>query len=107
VGRPCHQRGVRRRLAVADGWAPSLVATGLTGHSATKTNKKDDPISSIPAERGGNIEDPPKEDCVTRCVQRAFLLGDGKGDSKLWIENRLRELAEIFPGAPGLTAPWR
>jgi hypothetical protein len=34
--------------------------------------------------------------CVTRCVRRAFLLGEGKGDRKLWIENRLRELAEIF-----------
>jgi hypothetical protein len=34
--------------------------------------------------------------CVTRCVRRAFLLGEGPNDRKLWIENRLRELAEIF-----------
>src|SRR6185437_9016313 len=34
--------------------------------------------------------------CVTRCVRRAFLLGEGHDDRKLWIESRLRELAEIF-----------
>ena len=34
--------------------------------------------------------------CITRCVRRAFLLGEGPNDRKLWIENRLRELAEIF-----------
>jgi hypothetical protein len=44
---------------------------------------------------------------VSRCVRRAFLLREGEGDRKLWIENRLREPAEIFPGAPGLAASWR
>jgi hypothetical protein len=34
--------------------------------------------------------------CVTRCVRRAFLLGDGTSDRKEWIENRIEELAEIF-----------
>jgi REP element-mobilizing transposase RayT len=34
--------------------------------------------------------------CVTRCVRRAFLLGEGTGDRKGWIEGRLQELAEIF-----------
>jgi hypothetical protein len=34
--------------------------------------------------------------CVTRCVRRAFLLGEGAGNRKQWIENRLEELAEIF-----------
>ena len=34
--------------------------------------------------------------CVTRCVQRAFLLGEGMHDRKSWIEHRLEELAEIF-----------
>jgi REP element-mobilizing transposase RayT len=34
--------------------------------------------------------------CVTRCVRRARLLGDGTTDRKTWIDNRLRELAEIF-----------
>ena len=34
--------------------------------------------------------------CTTRCVRRAFLLGEGANDRKTWIENRLRELAEIF-----------
>src|SRR5262245_65664511 len=34
--------------------------------------------------------------CITRCVRRAFLLGDGPADRKLWIAHRLTELAEIF-----------
>jgi hypothetical protein len=34
--------------------------------------------------------------CITRCVRRAFLLGEGPGDRKVWIDNRLRELAHIF-----------
>lgn len=34
--------------------------------------------------------------CVTRCVRRAHLLAEGGSDRKQWIENRLKELAEIF-----------
>jgi REP element-mobilizing transposase RayT len=34
--------------------------------------------------------------CMTRCVRRAFLLGEGMHDRKSWIEHRLEELAEIF-----------
>jgi hypothetical protein len=34
--------------------------------------------------------------CVTRCVRRALLLGEGPHDRKAWIEHRLQELAEIF-----------
>jgi hypothetical protein len=30
--------------------------------------------------------------CVTRCVRRAFLLGEGDRNRKEWIENRLEEL---------------
>ncbi|MGO8898162.1 MAG: hypothetical protein ACLQU5_07410 [Isosphaeraceae bacterium] len=33
---------------------------------------------------------------VTRCVRRAFLLGEGMHDRKSWIEHRPEELAEIF-----------
>src|SRR6202035_5856621 len=39
--------------------------------------------------------------CITRCVRRAFLLGEGQSDRKVWIETRLRELAEIFSVAVG------
>ena len=39
--------------------------------------------------------------CVTRCVRRAFLLGEGPHDRTLWIENRLQELAEIFAVSVG------
>jgi hypothetical protein len=39
--------------------------------------------------------------CVTRCVRRAFLLGEGPTDRKVWIETRLKELAEIFSVAVG------
>ena len=39
--------------------------------------------------------------CVTRCVRRALLLGEGPGNRKQWIENRVEELAEIFAIAVG------
>jgi hypothetical protein len=39
--------------------------------------------------------------CVSRCVRRAFLLGEGPDDRKKWVENRLEELAEIFAIAVG------
>jgi hypothetical protein len=34
--------------------------------------------------------------CISRCVRRAFLCGEGCGHRKQWIEDRLRELAGIF-----------
>ena len=34
--------------------------------------------------------------CISRCVCRAFLCGEGLEHRKDWIENRLRELAAIF-----------
>ena len=34
--------------------------------------------------------------CATRCVRRAFLLGEGSLDRKNWIEHRLQELAQLF-----------
>ena len=39
--------------------------------------------------------------CVTRCVRRAFLLGEGGNNRKEWIENRLEELSDIFAVAVG------
>jgi REP element-mobilizing transposase RayT len=39
--------------------------------------------------------------CITRCVRRAFLLGEGPLDRKEWIDRRLQELAEIFAIAVG------
>jgi hypothetical protein len=39
--------------------------------------------------------------CVTRCVRRAFLLGEGDLNSKEWIENRLEALSDIFAVAVG------
>ena len=34
--------------------------------------------------------------CISRCVRRAFLCGEGCGHRKQWVEDRLRELAGIF-----------
>ena len=34
--------------------------------------------------------------CISRCVRRAFLCGEGAEHRKQWIEDRLQELAEIF-----------
>ena len=39
--------------------------------------------------------------CITRCVRRAFLLGERDQNRKEWIEKRLEELAEIFAVAVG------
>jgi hypothetical protein len=39
--------------------------------------------------------------CVTRCVRRAFLLGEGDYNRREWLENRLEELADIFAVAVG------
>ena len=39
--------------------------------------------------------------CITRCVRRALLLGEGPNNRKAWIENRLQELAEIFAVSVG------
>ena len=39
--------------------------------------------------------------CTTRCVRRAFLLGEGDQNRKAWLENRLEELAAIFAVAVG------
>ena len=39
--------------------------------------------------------------CITRCVRRALLLGDGENNRKAWIENRLEELGGIFAIAIG------
>ena len=33
--------------------------------------------------------------CITRCVRRAFLLGEGDHNRREWLENRLEELAGI------------
>ena len=34
--------------------------------------------------------------CISRCVRRAFLCGEGREHRKQWIEHRLRELVDIF-----------
>jgi REP element-mobilizing transposase RayT len=34
--------------------------------------------------------------CISRCVRRAFLCGEGNEHRKQWIEDRLRELAGVF-----------
>jgi hypothetical protein len=39
--------------------------------------------------------------CVTHCVRRAFLLGEGDHNREEWLENRLEELADIFAVAVG------
>ena len=34
--------------------------------------------------------------CISRCVRRASLLGEGPVNRKAWIEHRLEELSQIF-----------
>jgi hypothetical protein len=39
--------------------------------------------------------------CLSRCVRKAFLLGEGDDDRREWLENRLEQLADIFAAAVG------
>lgn len=34
--------------------------------------------------------------CITRCVRQAFLLQEGKTDRKKWLEDRMKEVAEVY-----------
>jgi REP element-mobilizing transposase RayT len=34
--------------------------------------------------------------CISRCVRRAFLCGEGREHRKQWIEDRVKELVDIF-----------
>ena len=34
--------------------------------------------------------------CISRCVRRAFLCGEGFEHRKQWIEDRLKELVDLF-----------
>jgi hypothetical protein len=40
--------------------------------------------------------------CMTRCVRRAFLLGERGNNRKEWIENGLEEIADTFAVAVGV-----
>ena len=40
--------------------------------------------------------DPPWLHCISRCVRRAFLCGEGLEHRKLWLEKRLRLLSRCF-----------
>ena len=39
--------------------------------------------------------------CITRCVRRAFLLGEGDENRREWLQNRLEKLAEVFAVSVG------
>ena len=43
-----------------------------------------------------DLKNPPWLHCISRCVRRAFLCGDGYEHRKDWIERRLRLLSESF-----------
>ena len=40
--------------------------------------------------------------CITRCVRRAFLLGEGDHNRREWLENRLEELSGIVASAASM-----
>ena len=43
-----------------------------------------------------DLEVTPYYHCISRCVRRAYLCGEGYEHRKTWIENRLEELINIF-----------
>lgn len=51
---------------------------------------------TIPRRLIVNPSDPGWYHCVSRCVRRAFLCGDGHAYRKQWVVDRLRLLAECF-----------
>jgi REP element-mobilizing transposase RayT len=55
----------------------------------------------MPRSRLVDVSLPRWHHCITRCVRRAFLLGEGPADRKEWIELRAQELADIFAVAVG------
>jgi len=52
----------------------------------------------MPAPRSTIVDDAvtPWYHCISRCVRRAFLCGQGYEYRKQWIENRLKELVGVF-----------
>ena len=50
----------------------------------------------IPREDQFDPANPPWLHCISRCVRRAFLCGDGFEHRKEWLERRLRLLARCF-----------
>ena len=56
----------------------------------------------MPAPRSTILEEAvtPWYHCISRCVRRAFLCGQGFEYRKEWIENRLKELVGVFAVEP-------
>jgi hypothetical protein len=52
----------------------------------------------MPAPRSTVVDEAvtPWYHCISRCVRRAFLCGEGLGHRKQWLENRLKELVATF-----------
>ena len=50
----------------------------------------------IPRSRLVDPTQPASYQCISRCVRRAFLCGDGYEHRRGWIRDRMAELAEIF-----------
>ena len=52
----------------------------------------------MPAPRSTIVDEAitPWYHCISRCVRRAFLCGEGFVDRKQWIEDRLKELVGVF-----------
>ena len=52
----------------------------------------------MPAQRSTIVDEAvtPWYHCISRCVRRAFLCGQGCEHRKQWIENRLKELVSVF-----------
>lgn len=53
-------------------------------------------IMPIPRSRLVDPTQPAPYQCISRCVRRAFLCGDGYEHRRAWIRDRMAELAEIF-----------
>jgi hypothetical protein len=60
----------------------------------TRFLAEDSPGTSVWGKSTGT--DSPGTHCISRCVRRAFLCGQGFEHRKQWIEDRLKELVGVF-----------
>jgi hypothetical protein len=74
---------------------------GSTGMAYTAARHPGDPTMAIARAQLVEVSLTRWYHCVTRCVRRAFLLGEGDHNRKQWLQNRLEELAEIFAVSVG------
>jgi hypothetical protein len=77
-----------------------LAGSTVDAHSDTCAFRRR-PLTTIARAQLIDVTLTRRYDCITRCVRRALLLGEGNHNRKEWLEKRLEALAEIFAVSVG------